>query len=613
MTVQLRFRPLADGEMDRPPTQRDQFNNDDVGLAEALVREALQNSLDARSGAEPVRVRFDLMDLEGSAASALLQFLDPDRLRTHLAAAEMAPDAMDWNRVRLMVIEDFGTTGLQGSTDSMDKEAFADFWRRMGLSHKKGNSLGRWGLGKLVFSSASAVRSFFGLTVRANDPQTAYLMGQAVLTTHEIGAQRYDSHGFFALHRGVGMQLPQSDPGQISAFREAARLTRTTQPGLSVVVPFANATVSVEGILQAALRNYFFPVLMNQLKLQIGTQEITASTFPALAERHGGDRFAGGHLARFIETLRSARSGQTSPVLLDRKWTKDSVRIEECLGDRLETMRQDLAEGRPVFVRAPLLLKRTDGTELPTHIDLFLQSADGTPGDTLFVRDTIVLSAEARYFRGKNVFAALIATDKSVSSFLGDAENPAHTSWSSSAEKLTTNWKAAAPRLKEIRNSLSRLYSALYTSVETVDRDALVDVFSIAAEHGVKGGSQKRGTISPPSTPPLPPPQPKAFRLVRKTGGFALRPGAALTPEKLPMGIRVRAAYDVLRGNPFSKHDPLDFDFTRSGITITSRGATVERLATNVLVAEINAPDFEISVEGFDVQRDLIVDPARTS
>jgi hypothetical protein len=301
-----------------------------------------------------------------------------------------------------------------------------------------------------------------------------------------------------------------------------------------------------------------------------------------------------------------------SPTLLDSKWSKEGVRIEECLGDRIETMRQDLADGCPVFVRAPILLKRTDGTECPTHIDLFLQSSDGTAGDTLFVRDTIVLSAEARYFRGKNVFAALIATDKSVSSFLGDAENPAHTSWSSSAEKLTTNWKAAAPRLKEIRNSLSRLYSALYTSVETVDRDALVDVFSIAAEHGTRGSFRKRGNIS--ERPPAPPPaQPKAFRLVRKTGGFALRPGAALAPEKLPMGIRVRAAYDVLRGNPFSKHDPLDFDFTRNGITITSRGATVERPSANVLVAEIKDPDFEISVEGFDVQRDLIVDPARTS
>ena len=35
-------------------TQRDQFNNDDVGLAEALVREVIQNSSDAGEGSDPV-------------------------------------------------------------------------------------------------------------------------------------------------------------------------------------------------------------------------------------------------------------------------------------------------------------------------------------------------------------------------------------------------------------------------------------------------------------------------------------------------------------------------------------------------------------------------------
>lgn len=611
--MRLRFRPLGAGEMDRPPTQRDQFNNDDVDLAEALVREALQNSLDARSGADPVRVRFDIADLAGDAASALLQFLDPDRLRTHLAASGMLATDDDWTKVRLLVIEDFGTTGLEGSTNAMDHHAFADFWRRMGLSHKRGNSLGRWGLGKLVFSSASGVRSFFGLTVRAADSHIAHLMGQAVLTTHEIRGERYDSHGFYAMHREDGMQVPQTDHARVNDFREAARLTRTNQPGLSVVVPFANVSVSIERILQAALRNYFFPILMNQLSLEVGGLEVTAATFSNLAEKHGGDRFSGGRLAGFIETLRLARAGEMTPVQLDRKWAKENSRIEDCLGDRLEQLRTDLAEGRPIFVRAPLLLKKADGSELETHIDLFLQSTGGALGDTLFVRDTIVLSAEAKYFRGKNAFAALIAADTPVSSFLGDAENPAHTSWSSSAEKLTANWKAPGLRLKEIRYSLQRLYSALYTSVESVDSNALIDVFSIAAERGVKGGTPKRGTTSPPPTPPLPPATPKAFRLLRKSGGFALRPGHALAPEQLPIGIRVRTAYDVLRGNPFAKHDPLDFDFTKGDIVITCRGATVKPQSANILVADVGDPDFEIVVEGFDLQRDLIVDPVRTS
>lgn len=609
--MQLKFRLLSAGEMERPPTQRDQFNNDDVGLAEALVREALQNSLDARWGDGLVHVRFDLFDLDRGDTSEFLEFLDIDRLRDHLAAAEMLPGDLDRTRIRLLIIEDFGTTGLQGSTEEMDKQAFSDFWRRMGLSHKKGKSLGRWGLGKLVFSSASGIRSFFGLTVRREDPGISYLMGQAVLTNHEIGQERFDSHGFFAVHRKDGMQLPETAQNQMRAFRRAARLARAAEPGLSIVVPYALPSLSVNDIMQAALRNYFFPILMGQLSVRVGTQEINSETFASLAEQYGRDRFTGGHLVRFIEMLKLARAEQISPVLLDRKWVNESMPLEDCLGGNLERLRQDLAEGRPVFVRAPLLLKRVDGSELSTHFDLFLLRIDDAPGDVLFVRDTIVLSAEARYFRGKNVFAALIASDPTVSSFLGDAENPAHTSWSSNAEKLTANWKTAAARLRMIRYSLSRLYAALHSPLETVDPNALVDVFSIAADNGVTGGGRKRGSISPTPPSSLPPPKPKSFRLARKTGGFALKPGTALEPDQLPMTIRVRAAYDVLRGNPFARHDPLDFDFTKNEMIIVCKGATVDRQSANVLVAEITHLDFDISVEGFDVQRDLIVDPVR--
>ena len=183
--MQLSFRRLGDGEMDRPPTQRDQFNNDDVELVDALVRESLQNSLDA-AAEEKVRVRFSLHRPDDAGRGALLAQLDLEQLRKRLRACAIDPDSIAFADPKLLVIEDFGTTGLTGSWGSMDKEPFSDFWRRMGKSHKAGKSLGRWGLGKLVFSSSSEARIFFGLTVRKTDPELQLLMGQAVLTTHDL-------------------------------------------------------------------------------------------------------------------------------------------------------------------------------------------------------------------------------------------------------------------------------------------------------------------------------------------------------------------------------------------------------------------------------------------
>ena len=212
--MQLSFRRLSDGEMDRPPTQRDQFNNDDVELVDALVRESLQNSLDAADD-EIVRVRFSLHRPDDAGRAALLAQLDLEQLCMRLRACATDLDSIAFPDPKLLVIEDFGTTGLTGSWTSMDKGPFSDFWRRMGKSHKSGKSLGRWGLGKLVFSSSSEVRIFFGLTVRKADPELPLLMGQAVLTTHDFDEQRFDSHGFFCRMSETGMQLPITDASEV--------------------------------------------------------------------------------------------------------------------------------------------------------------------------------------------------------------------------------------------------------------------------------------------------------------------------------------------------------------------------------------------------------------
>ena len=55
------FRDISNDPSEKELTQQDQFNNDEVILAEALVRETIQNSTDARrSDDDPVRVRLTL-------------------------------------------------------------------------------------------------------------------------------------------------------------------------------------------------------------------------------------------------------------------------------------------------------------------------------------------------------------------------------------------------------------------------------------------------------------------------------------------------------------------------------------------------------------------------
>lgn len=605
--MQLSFRRLGDGEMDRPPTQRDQFNNDDVELVDALVRESLQNSLDA-AAEEKVRVRFSLHRPDNAGRGALLAQLDLEQLRKRLRACAIDPDSIAFADPKLLVIEDFGTTGLTGSWGSMDKEPFSDFWRRMGKSHKAGKSLGRWGLGKLVFSSSSEARIFFGLTVRKTDPELQLLMGQAVLTTHDLeDGQRFDSHGFFCKLSETGMQLPITDADEVHGFAAACGISRTHEPGLSIVVPYVIGTITEQRIVQAVLRNYFFPILLGRLVVTVGAVTIDADTFAELARAHGGTRFANGALAQFIGTMRSVRKNEVTPHVLPSTWV--STGMATALGDHAKSLRERYQAGECLCLRAPLLLKQKDGKELTTKFDLFLQKANND-GDTLFVRDTIVLPAESKYFRGYRTLAALVADDKPICTFLGDAENPAHTSWSASAEKVTAEWRNPSARLKEVRGALQHFYDEIVSSLEVVDPNALIDIFSAKAESGARGVRPRGPVVRPPVVNPPPPPE-KAYRLIRQKGGFAIRGGTALKPEQLPLTLRVRAAYDVLRGNPFSKHDPLDFDFSQKELEIKATGASTSAHSPNVLVIKASSRDFEVTVSGFDVRRDLIIDASR--
>ncbi len=608
--MELLFRQLPANEMERPPTQRDQFDNDDVELVDALVRESIQNSLDANDDAQSgaVRVRFNIKRFIGKELGRVLDFLKTEQLNFHLRAVGLQPldESVDFSA---LTVEDFGTTGLIGSWDGLDQEPFCDFWRRMGLSHKKGQALGRWGLGKLVFSSSSRARVFLGLTVRSNDGEEL-LMGQTVLTHHTLSdGTRLDSHAFYAVRGAEDFQLPERSAEAITEFKELFALQRTEEPGLSIVVPALRDNITLDRIAQGVLRNYFFPILFGRLEVQVGELVINEASFAQMAEKLDVEHFFGGHLAAFIQEMKATRnSGYEPPLVLPLDWNKKDMNV--VLGARLELLRQQFNEGAMVMVRAPVLMKRKSGEELPSFIDAFLKRA---PSDhqSLFVRHAIVLNAEHKYFRERKVFGALIADDNAVSEFLGDAENPAHTGWSASAEKVTGKWRSAGERLRDIRQLLKKVHNVLVSAVETLDKDALVSVFSLPTEEGSKQAAPKGNEARAPKVPVIEP-RPRSYRLSYLPGGFKLQNGM-IAEEDLPITIRVRAAYDVLRGNPFRKHIAADFDFTNKGIEIENLGAEVSATSAGSLLVEVKKSRFVINVTGFDANRDLIIDAEKVS
>ena len=87
------------------------------------------------------------------------------------------------------------------------KNAFFSFFRAEGRSGKSGESLGRWGIGKQVFPTASRLHAMFGVTVRADSPNRV-LMGSAVVRNHSVSGKDFQPDAWF------GCREKDDDPVQ---------------------------------------------------------------------------------------------------------------------------------------------------------------------------------------------------------------------------------------------------------------------------------------------------------------------------------------------------------------------------------------------------------------
>lgn len=602
-------RTIGDDEVDQAITQRDQFNSDEFKIAETLVREPEQNTLDGRSklGDGSVRTRIKLVEPTKANSSYWASILS--QLAPHLLASGMDNHGVDFAMPRILLIEDFGTTGLLGAIDKKDKLNFSDFYRRFGVSHKGGGSGGRWGLGKLVFSSASAIGTFFGLTIRDDDPQRArLLMGQSILNNHAIDDINYAPHIFFGDRAADnGIQIPVTDPAAVAEFCKAAGISRNSEPGLSIAIMCPRDGLEPDDLLPHLIRNYFFPILTSDLTVEIGDQVVNAASFDELAKAHGGPELADGQLIQFIRAVDADRHNAPK-VSLPLEWSKVGGNIS-IADTELAALRRAYSEGKLIGVRAPIELKRVNGLIETTHVDAFLQKApDSVNGQALYVRGGITIPGESRTFRGKKAFAALLASDSAATEFLGDAENPAHTRWIGTADKLTKKWAAPDKKIAAVRRLLNGLSDLLSEADKQVDESALLDFFSIPI--AAKEVKKLNATVKPAppklSVPP-PPPTPRSFRVAQIAGGFEIRgnPGAA---KPLPYQLNVRVAYGVRRGDPFKKFKKHDFDFTARDLNVAVKNASWQSTEPNMIQVDVSSHDFLVKIVGFDHERDIELD-----
>lgn len=208
----------------------------ELDSTEILVRESLQNSLDARaSSSEPVRVRFRLRTLRGKKKLQLLEALGLDSLGPHVDASNRAiianqgdpmsdPDRLrEEDPVVGLYLEDHATSGLLGpelfdsesGQDYNGPKCFLGLCRSVGVNDKaSGGAGGTYGFGKgvywanssmgtVVFHSRLATPWSAGPDEDLPEGEGALVherfFGVARLTSHTCGKTAHDENGYLAI------------------------------------------------------------------------------------------------------------------------------------------------------------------------------------------------------------------------------------------------------------------------------------------------------------------------------------------------------------------------------------------------------------------------------
>lgn len=628
MKSRWHFAELRPGDKTREPTQGEFFATDAIrDPAEALVREALQNSLDAgerdQTGqpAETVIIRIFLATGNHALTPrAIAEFLDGTW--PHLEAKDngllTAPTPDE--PCPYLVIEDFGTSGLTGDVRQWHdipgtSNSFFYFFRAEGRTGKSGEDRGRWGVGKYVFPRSSRANSFFGLTIRADDQQRL-LMGQAVLKTHACGSKHYKPDGGFGELDG-DLLLPVTDESLIDHFCSTFSLERKREPGLSIMIPWIESEITREALLQAVVRGYFYPILEGKLAVTIAVPgsetEVTDATLLDVIRSLGEGTAA--ELAPLIELADWSCNRKPSEILsvnparVDRPtWSTPDI-IPPVAITPLQT---ELERGGRIALRIPLTIRTNRQPDRSSHFHLFMVN-DGVPRErTVFVREGIIIS-DVRPKRVHGIRSIVVVDHKPLATLLGDSENPAHTQW----QKDSSNFRDKYPKLYGkavidfVTHCVSGIVGVLSSHQREEDKNLLKDFFSLPAPPDPEAAKsrqkrkKKKGT-EPEERPALPEPRKRRYRLEQVPGGFRLSPGEP--DAELPPNLDIRVAYDVRRGNAFKRYARADFDLKDSSFAVESEGVTIELRAENRLSVAVQNREFRLAVSGFDEERDLCVD-----
>jgi hypothetical protein len=631
----------------------EEFFNDVDTLSEisSLVRESMQNSIDEiLDKNEPIKIRFKV----GKQNSELnKEYFSDIYQHAQLSIQKSLLPSLD-DESFFLVIEDFNTNGLRGSlsskkpTASSSEKYHDNYWYfewKSGETNKLTGGRGSWGVGKIVLSAASRLKTILVYSERqphsCPEPNTdGILFGHSIFRYATLeNNKRLRPYRNWMKEIKVGDDIdyiPTSDVDDINKFRHDWQIDRAPKNyGTSIVIPFVKSTITAMRLIQCIIQDYFIAILDGHVICEVVDEnnkkfELNKENLVSLIEDLDEDSWTSAtknkqELIGFCQMYEKRIKNKTFKMEIRQQadsandWTnwefKENVK---------EEFRSKIEEG--------LCVEFEVITEVPTHqagfshTDRFsvLFSKHNSEGmsKTLFTRQGIIIPEAFRESKLNGLLSMVIIEENDgnyLQQMLRLSEGPAHKNWTATGDKVLGRYEIRGLKktIQWVKNSALSIFKKLQPDQNTADDRSLAKYFPDEeandnlsgttdgdGESGVGkplGGHGGSGGVGAP----------RGGRLVKIEAG--LIPGSIkimpLDVSRIETGMlfEIEIAYALRGGDSFSAWDYEDFDLNKLLEANKTKGVRTS-FVDNKAYMEVLNKDFELVFANFDENRDISIE-----
>ncbi len=573
------------------------FDRTDYPYSETFVREAIQNSLDARlDSSKPVIMKFGFhVDGFGPRRPFLEQLI------AHRKAAGLdVPEEWENGTIRWLVVEDFNTRGLGGSLHSRTSD-FWNYWLNFGLSNKDGTGRGGRGIGRVTFLIASRLHCVIGYTRRYQDKGTA-ICGMGVLRAIEDGAELKSTHAYLAEREEGNIYSLYDTPEFLKGAQDAFRFSGYNgehESGLGLAVLYPYKELNARGIMAAAIENFAPAIVGGSLELQVGDRILDKETIDEVAREITdclNDEAIRGGVERYLDLVRKAQGGPPQyRISLPNALKKD---FEELRGSpEIKKLQKQIADEQDAVLEIEFPLIRNGNARTVSVVAAIGPSTTGRrPIDRMFREGMSLPDVKAR--NPGELDLVMVVGSGDLARYLNFCEGKAHLDLLESKEvlqKLAENG-FDGPRVKRLVKNFPAELRLLATPDVTAPDAYVFDAYFPKPSES-PGKKKKPNRPEAPSDPP-PPPKPPVFRVETLHDGLGIKANPDF--EDWPVNLTLTIAY--ADGSRRPSWSPLDFKLEDLRISQADCDIVLEK---NKVKATNCGPETEIEITGFDTNREL--------